>query len=226
MELLNMNKVPASISRRNSKSTNYKYIDKITIRPRLWENFKKAFEVFKINGINDTLKLYKDPCFDEEEEVNLKTEAQLHFHMFSILKEVFNQNLFKKNDDSITEKRLQFYFNDIQADADLNLKAKEDIIAKIEVKSKNVISNLNLHEDYHNITAVKAIIHQFSYYLDKFKIQYGIISSLEKSWFFKLDLEKKDLLISQEFDRDDFLYSIYFFIKNYIIPSLANNENA
>ena len=59
--------------------------------------------------------------------------------MLSILKEVFNKNIFQISDSLITEKSLKFFFNDKQADADLNLKAKEDIIAKIEVKSKDVI---------------------------------------------------------------------------------------
>ena len=61
--------------------------------------------------------------------------------MFTILEKVFNKNLFANKDDIITENSLKFYFSGEQADADLDLIGKEDKIAKIEVKSKDVISD-------------------------------------------------------------------------------------
>jgi hypothetical protein len=180
--------------------------------------------------LDDNSLIYRSRSFSSLE---VKIEKESEHHIFNILDWVFNKNLFSKGDKNLSN----FDFR-LNSDCDILLSKKDDQkfrFVDIEIKKPNVINksmfkkkrldelfntNMVTNKNGNVLNCVKQIYK----YISTHNLKYGILTTLNESWFFKLTNDKKTLSISDTIDIKDFLKAIYYLIKEILVPELPQSS--
>ncbi len=196
-----------------------------------WKTFTKKFKEIKLNSQS---LIYEMRNFDKKKQ--FQTENECRDYIYRILDWIFNDNLFIKGNERL--RMFKFIYQQRNSDCDLILSKTDnpkDRFVDIEIKKPNVInkSKFNGRELYDCIDAnryvnVEKCVKQIYNYMSKDKLKYGILSTLNESWFFKLTKDDKGvetLAISDTIDKTDLLKAIYYLIREIIEPEYRKPSN-
>jgi len=153
----------------------------------------------------------------------LQSEEEYRTYIFNILNTIFNDKLFENK-----MKSLEFRYQDRKKDTDLFLidsGNQDKRCINIEIKRENVLlclKQFDLYEYYCNYCKTKNqekppcinpinCIKQVYRYMKNLDVKYAVLTTFNRTWFFKLENNK--LYVSKKIDYDLFLKAMYWLVK-------------
>jgi len=201
-----------------------------------WKDFKEELNNNQSDDLNDVSKIYHldiTPPYIRIDKAKIKNEINLQGFIKDVLEKIFTDNIFK-----IELEEFDYHFligkgvdnKDMSADIVLvnwNKVKFLDIEVKND-KSFDCMGNKNLFEYISQTNMPNQIpsymLKQIIGYVINDKLKYGVLTSLNRSWFIKLETSSNNKItvyISDTIDKNLFLKAM-----NYIINlSLSNNQN-
>ncbi len=185
-----------------------------TLNVSKWNSFdSELLDFFNRKEIKEKLKKnYNNLQFSETEitfQSHGNTSSWLHHR---ILLDIFKHRFFEHDND------IEFDFepNGLTCKPDIVYKKKNDkkiIYFTIEVKCDfNLLNNQTFISSYNENRKqqIKHNVHQLYYYMTETNTKYGLLSSVEKSYFFKNENDK--LYISDEINQTNLVRSLFFML--------------
>ena len=189
----------------------------------------RSFDNFRHMELDNNNLIYRFRNFDRIREYTNENECR--HYIYEILDWVFNENIFEFGDEQL--RRYKFIYQQNANDCDLLLSDRNNPRSRfidIEIKKPNVINksimgNKELHDFVNarrNETPTHKVVNcvkQIYKYMRDHNLKYGILTTLNESWFFELTRtgERECLSISDTIDKTELLRAIYYLIKHEIL---------
>jgi hypothetical protein len=207
--------LPNVVDKFANKFHSYREIDLTHFEIKEWEDFLQ-----NLNQINEHLDnnsyLYKNPDI-RIDQPPFRYELTLQGFIQDILREIFSKNILKSDDgyDFLIGETIE----NVKEETDvvlvdknyrryLDIEVKNDPTFKC-MKEKNLFDYVKA-TPIPNQSPVNAFKETINYIMDH-KLKYGVLTSLENSWFFKI--EDKIISISNTIAKDTFLKAMNYIIE-------------
>lgn len=212
-------KQPELIKQKSTSSENDVTLPKIVEWEELNDLIEKNFD-------SSIQSLPSDKCFKYTNIIGinqtLHSEEEYRFQIFNILNSIFNNQLLKNTN-------IRFKYQRGKEDTDLHLSDdKNKRLINIEIKTEEVLTCLKEEESLYSYFIKNSendedkksnqnpinCIKQVFRYMEKYSCCYSVLTTFNRSWLFKLNATRKELLISKTIEYDFFLKAIYFLISS------------